>query len=284
MKILVTGTNGNIGGAFCAYAKEKYGCDVDRVSLRNDNWKTMDLSSYDAVYFCVGITDENAPNLFDINERLAYDFALFSKQAGVKNFIYLSSMAVYDFSNGINEAPIDAETVAQPRSQYGKSKLAGEEKIIPLANLDFHIHIVRAPSIYGKNTEAYLELYERAAQKGYCFVMGKENKRSSIFIDNLSELIWLICNSEAGEAVTYYCPQNKDAFSYHEYVEAVSKCAKIKCRMIKIPRFLEKTLLKSKKFYHKHRAIMYSYETSAAFSYEYSKTQTLKSIEDYYLK
>ncbi len=282
MKILVTGEKGKIGQGFCSYVKGTKAIIPDCITLRDDKWKDVDFKKYDSIYYCVGIVDENSDQMENINVNLAEEVAQKAKTDGVKTFIYLSSMAVYGFDLIPLDAEITLDTIATPTSRYGKSKLAGEEVVARLADNNFHVHIVRAPSIYGRTTEAYLEMYERMAKKGKFFDAFHEQKRSAIYIDNLSELIYRICSLDTFQKVCYYYPQNRERYSVSEFVHEIAERKGIKCKFHKLPNFMQKGILKNMRFVRKLkircRSIAYSEEISKSFNNEYCVIDTKTSI------
>src|SRR5699024_2819593 len=154
-------------------------------------WKEKDFSMYDVVVHVAGIahrkeTKENAQLYYEINRDLAYDVAQKSKTESVKQFIFLSSMSVY----GLEEGVIDGRTPLHPKSNYGKSKLEAENLIQPLENKNFKVAIIRPPMIYGKDCKGNYQRLAKIAKKVPVFPK-IDNKRSMIYIDNLSEFIRL---------------------------------------------------------------------------------------------
>lgn len=151
-RILITGKNSYIGSRFQEWlAKHPDKYKVDAISLRDESWKEKDFSEYDVVYHVAGIahrkeTKENRELYYKVNRDLAYEVAKKSKQDGIKQFIFLSTMSVYGLESGV----IDEHTPLKPKSNYGKSKLQAEELIKPLEDDSFKIAILRPPMVYGK--------------------------------------------------------------------------------------------------------------------------------------
>src|SRR5699024_10242220 len=142
-KILVTGVNSYVGNSFAEWIKQyPDNCDVDRISVRDDKWKEMDLSIYDVVLHVAGIahrkeTKQNAELYYRVNRDLTYELAINAKKKGVKQFVFFSSMSVY----GLNKGIIDKDTPLKPKSHYGISKLQAEEKLNDLADSSFKVAI-----------------------------------------------------------------------------------------------------------------------------------------------
>ena len=78
---------------------------IESFSTRNDNWKQLDFSKYDVVYYVAGIahikeTAENRNLYYEVNRDLAVAVAEKAKREGIKQFVYLSSMSVYGLTVG----------------------------------------------------------------------------------------------------------------------------------------------------------------------------------------
>ncbi|MHC1695052.1 MAG: sugar nucleotide-binding protein [Eubacteriales bacterium] len=243
--ILVTGKSGAVSQAFRDYIHENFSKEynVDLVSLRGDGIYNTDLSKYNAVYHCAGITqaDEDNPDSFhEINCNLSEKLANMCEEAGVSKFIFLSTMAVYNTedrdckSKGI----INSDTSPSPVSPYGSSKLEAEHRICNTAQ-KMQVFIIRAPSIFGRGTETYLQGYEKLSRLPILPVMFQGCKRSSIYADNLSELVRLIIDSDCPATVKVYLPQNNPPMSVCEYVEILQRVRKRFCVRIPIPCFLQ---------------------------------------------
>src|SRR5690625_3798975 len=220
-KVLVTGINSYVGNRFAEWVKQypdEY--DVDRISVRDAKWKEIELSTYDVIVHVAGIahrkeTKENAELYYQVNRDLANEIATKAKKEKVKQFIFLSSMSVY----GLNKGVIDKDTPLRPKSHYGKSKLQAEEEIQDLEDSSFKVAIVRPPMIYGEGCKGNYQRLRKLALKTPIFPDVK-NKRSMIYIDNLSEFIKnLIDDSRQG----VYCPQNKEYVNTSELVQIISK-------------------------------------------------------------
>src|SRR5699024_5618173 len=99
-KILITGKNSYIGGKFKEWVEQwpdEY--IVDEISVRGDEWKEADFSSYDSILHVAGIahrkeTKENENLYYEINQNLAIKVAKKAKKEGIKQFIFLSTMSV----------------------------------------------------------------------------------------------------------------------------------------------------------------------------------------------
>lgn len=230
-KILITGMNSYIGNSLEKWLKknpENY--IVDKISLRDDKWKDKDFSIYDSIVHTVGIahikeTKENHNLYYKINSDLAYSVAQKAKIQGVSQFIFLSSMSIYGKESGV----ITKRTIPNPKNAYGKSKLEAEKKITSLQSDNFLVSIVRPPMVYGENCPGNYTRLAKLAKLTPIFP-NVNNKRSMIYIDNLSEYIKnLIDKKNFG----IFCPQNKEYVNTSELVYLIAKYNNRKIKLIK---------------------------------------------------
>ncbi|WP_077302655.1 NAD-dependent epimerase/dehydratase family protein [Virgibacillus pantothenticus] len=231
-KILITGKNSYVGNSFAEWAQqysEKY--EIDKISLRNDAWKEVDFSKYDVVLHVAGIahrkeTKENASLYYKVNTALAYKVAEKAKNSGVKYFVFLSSMSVY----GLETGEINIHTVPNPKTNYGKSKLEAEEQIKMLEDSSFKLAILRPPMIYGKGCKGNYPRLARIATKSPVFPK-IDNRRSMIYIDNLSEFIRILIDKEK---VGLFFPQNSDYVRTYDMVRMIANVHGKKIKGIKL--------------------------------------------------
>ena len=104
-RILVTGKNSYIGTAFIRYAEKNYpgSFRTDTVSLRDSAWRELDFSVYDAVFHVAGIAHADIGKAseavkrqyYEVNTDLTLEAAGKAKAAGVRQFVFMSSMIVY---------------------------------------------------------------------------------------------------------------------------------------------------------------------------------------------
>lgn len=231
-KLLITGAGSYIGtnvDKWLGQYSEKY--KVDTVDMKDDTWKDKDFSKYDVVLHVAGIahikeTKENKKLYYKINRDLAYETAKKAKSDRVKQFIFLSSMSVY----GVGKGVITKNTPLQANSTYGKSKIEAEGLINQLADDFFAVVILRPPMVYGKECKGNYPRLASLVLKTPIFPK-IDNKRSMIYIDNLSEFIkQLIDNGNDG----LFFPQNSEYVNTSEMVRLIAKVHGKKIIMTKI--------------------------------------------------
>jgi UDP-glucose 4-epimerase len=204
---------------------------VDTVDMKDGSWKEKDFSEYDVVFHVSGIahikeTSDNQDLYYKVNRDLAYETAQKAKQDGVEQFIFLSSMSVYGIENGV----IDKSTPLKPNSAYGKSKIEAEELINMLQDDSFTVSILRPPMVYGKGCRGNYPRLAGLALKTPIFSK-VDNKRSMIYIDNLSEFVKQLIDNRSGGL---FFPQNAEYVNTSEMVRLIAKVHGKKIVMTKL--------------------------------------------------
>ncbi|MEE0779406.1 MAG: NAD-dependent epimerase/dehydratase family protein, partial [Massilimicrobiota sp.] len=190
---------------------------IDTLDMLNPNWKDYDFSGYDTVFHVAGIahqkeTKENAHLYYEVNRDLAIETANISKESGVRQFIFMSSMSVYGLD--CSDELINLQTPTHPKTNYGKSKLEAEQEIMLLSDETFDVCILRPPMVYGENSPGNLTRLFKIVRKVHVFPTIK-NKRSSISIDKLSEEIEEVINHNIKGIIL---PQNDEYMCTFEIV------------------------------------------------------------------
>ncbi|MBQ3373435.1 MAG: NAD-dependent epimerase/dehydratase family protein [Oscillospiraceae bacterium] len=228
-RILVTGVNSYIGNAFRSYMEQfPEEAAVEGISVRNDAWKTLDFSGYDCVFDVAGIahadtghvSEEVKKQYYAVNCDLTVALAKKAKEAGVRQFVFMSSAIVYGDSAPIGfQRVITRETPPAPADFYGDSKLQAEKGILPLGDEHFKITILRPPMIYGKNSKGNYPVLSKMAQSLPVFPK-VENQRSMLYIGNLVEFVRLIIkNEEEG----FFFPQNEQYSNTSQLVQMIAE-------------------------------------------------------------
>lgn len=240
IRILITGANSYIGTSFANYLAQpefagKY--QVTTLDMIGDAWRSHDFSQYDTVYHVAGIahsdngkiSDERAKLYYAVNTDLTVECAKKAKEAGVKQFVFMSSAIVYGDSAPIGkEKLITRDTPVNPANCYGDSKVQAENGIRPLDCDTFKVVILRPPMIFGKNSKGNYPLLSKLARKLPAFPK-VENKRSMLYIGNLVEFVRLMI--ENGEHGTFW-PQNPQYSNTSEVISLIAKAHHKRCMLI----------------------------------------------------
>lgn len=233
-RILITGAGSYIGGSVKNWLmKEPMRYVVTSIDMRTDAWREMDFSLYDIVYHVAGIahadvgdvTEEQKKMYYAVNTDLAVAAAKKAKEAGVKQFIFMSSMIVY---SGCEDKMITSATLPKPLNFYGDSKWQAEQKIRELEDEDFKVAVLRPPMIYGKGSKGNYSELARLASMLPVFPAVK-NKRSMLHIDNLCQFVKLmIDNEESG----VFFPQNGEYTNTSDMVRMIAAAKRHRILMV----------------------------------------------------
>ncbi len=230
-KVLITGKDGYIANSFIKYLSSTANdIMIETISLRDDNWKSLDFSAYNCILHLAGIahqeeSEQNADLYYQINRDLTIALAGKAASDGAEQFIFVSSLAVYGLTNDC----IYSGTETIPTTHYGKSKLEAEQEIAKLFE-DINICVVRPPMVYGKGCKGnYTKLKEIATTLP--IFPNIKNNRSMIYIENLCEFLRLmIVNNESGT----FLPQNNEYVSTTEMTKLIASCNNHKLLLTKL--------------------------------------------------
>ena len=240
MRVLITGTNGFIGKALSErLLREMHELVlISRAAIKPTskaiqcyeipdlttygNWSQL-LTSIDIVIHCAGITHTHATREqhFRVNCNITYELAKASVKAGIKRFIFISSVkALGNRTSGHEKFCHDS--IAEPTGPYGESKWEAEEQIRKLAderNLEFVI--IRPPLVYGPGVKSNFKLLARIASlplplpfRGIC------NRRDMISVFNLSDLI-LTCIDHPAAANQTFMVSDGRPYSLPELLKTI---------------------------------------------------------------
>lgn len=244
-KILITGAGSYVGESVRKYMTTHGEYQIDTVDTMGDAWKRTDFSKYDVVYHVAGIAHVNAdpkmePLYWKVNRDLTLEVAKMAKEAGVKQFIFMSSQIVYHESKSLKPEMLTTETRPQPNGFYGGSKLQAEQGLLKLVGKNplnssntlnplnssstppsssMKICILRPCMIYGPNSKGNFPRLVKLATKVPVFPAW-HNKRSILYIDNLAEFVKQCIDREMEG--TFY-PQNREQADTVEIIRFFAK-------------------------------------------------------------
>lgn len=194
-----------------------------------DYSKALDL--VDAVIHCAArvhvmedaagdpLTEFRAVNTFG-----TFNLAKQAAQAGVKRFIFLSSIKVNgeSTSGGIPFTEHDNQAAIDP---YGISKAEAEKQLLELGiQTGMEIVIIRPPLVYGEGVKANFSSLMKFVSKGFPlpFRAIKNNKRSLVSVYNLVDLI-KVCIEHPNAANQIFLASDDNDMSTAEIVALMAK-------------------------------------------------------------
>ena len=229
MKVLIVGKNSYIAqrtGAW--FAKKPVPAEVEYISVRDDSWRQKNLTGFDAVIYTAAIVhrrDAVPEEIYDaVNAQQPFAFAQAAKAAGVKQFVFLSTMGVYGQGKKLPAGNIvDENTPLKPFPGYGSSKLKGERLLQSLKDESFHVSIIRPANVYGRGCKGgYISGFAKITAKLPVLPRAFEGSRQGmLFVDNLAELCWLAANADCSGV---YPAQDRTPVSAYDIMRAMADC------------------------------------------------------------
>lgn len=204
-KVLLIGKNSYIGKSFINDFSSEFQID----EFDSINPLTVDVyKGYDTVIHLAGIahvSNKKSKKLDELYMKVNRDLAITSvnlaKEAGVKQFIFMSSMIIYGKDKRIGKTyEISPETKPNPENAYGRSKLEADLYIQGLNSDSFNTLVIRTPMVYGEGCKGNYPKLLKLAEK--LPILPKiHNKRSVIEIHNLTKFFKDSINSNSNGVV-----------------------------------------------------------------------------------
>ncbi|MFC1844180.1 UDP-glucose 4-epimerase family protein [Thermodesulfobacteriota bacterium] len=291
MKVLVTGATGFVGYTLCCslivQGHKVHGsirCDSTLLPLKNNcvcektieyinvgtigattNWSEALQDTETVVHLAarVHVMQDKSSNPLaffrEVNtagtERLARE----SAKAGVRRFVYLSSIKVNGEETGLqtedsglraedlglsrtNAAPSFSETdIPSPQDPYAISKWEAEQALHAISKeTGMEVVIIRSPLVYGPGVKANFLKMMQWINRGLPLPLGAiNNKRSLVALDNLVDLIITCIDHPAAANQTFLAGDGED-LSTTELLLRIGKALGKPARLLPVPEKLLK--------------------------------------------
>jgi nucleoside-diphosphate-sugar epimerase len=170
-----------------------------------------------------------------VNVAGTLNLARQSAAAGVKRFVFISSVKVNGESTPPGQAFIEFDT-PNPHDAYGQSKHEAELGLRQISSeTGMEVVIIRPPLVYGPGVKANFAALMRAVQKGWPLPLGAvHNQRSLIALDNLVDFIITCINHPNAANQTFLVSDGQD-LSTTELLQGMAKAAGVPSRLLPIP-------------------------------------------------
>ncbi|MEZ8028394.1 NAD-dependent dehydratase [Enterovibrio norvegicus] len=262
MKLLITGANGFVGRRVSKTAKHKkwqVKKQIRNVSSTADDIIVSDvdpdtewgdfLQGIDCIIHCAArvhqmsdaICGDKALQAYrDVNTFGSLNLACQAAEAGVKRFVFISSIKV----NGEQTYPgqtFISEVSISPIDPYGLSKYEAEIGLRKIAEeTGMEVVIIRPPLIYGPGVKANFLAMMNLVKRGVPLPFGAiRNSRSLVYIENLVSLVILCCEHPNAANKTFLVSDNDDV-STTRMLNEIAKGMGRKSLLIPIPqKFIE---------------------------------------------
>ncbi len=274
-RVLVTGANGFVGRETCtvladlnisvrravrtlspgsssrgelqaAHSQEQETCEVGDMGESRDWSKALDGISV-VVHLAAHVHvmkkfSASALNEFQcINAAGTEQLARATARAGVRRFVYLSSVGVH--GRCTNGCPFAESDAPHPHDAYSISKWEAEQKLRKIAkDSDLEIVIIRPPLVYGPggpgNFMRLVRLIESGLPLPFASIQGR---RSFIYVRNLVNAI-VICATHSDAAGQTFLVSDGEDVSLAELVHRIAREMGRKARLCAFPPRLLRTL------------------------------------------
>lgn len=267
-KILVTGATGFIGKAVVNRLLAEKELQMVAVAVRSDvrpwserlvtyvagdleshfNWSDA-LKGILTVVHCAArvhlMHDQSANPLEEfrrVNVQGTLNFARQSATAGVKRFVFVSSIKVNGEMTKLG-VPFTADDLPAPLDAYGVSKMEAEQGLWEIARqTDMEVVIVRPPLVYGPGVKANFAAMMRWLKSGIPLPLGAiYNQRSLVALDNLVDLILTCLSHSAAANQTFLVSDGMDV-STTELLRLMGLSIGRPARLIPVPASLLQTM------------------------------------------
>ncbi|HYC78304.1 MAG TPA: NAD-dependent epimerase/dehydratase family protein [Planctomycetota bacterium] len=205
--------------------------------LRDEKSLERALEGVDAVVHLAGLTRaKSRKEFFDANAGGVARLVRAARRTAprLKRFVYVSSLAAGGPS--LDGRPVREDDPPRPVSDYGRSKLAGEEELRREAG-ELPWTIVRPPIVYGPEERDLFEIF-KAARGGFVPVVGSGAERYSILHgEDLARLLVSTLGRERGAGKIYYAAE-PDTYTHRELIGHCAAAVGATPRLLPVPRWL----------------------------------------------
>lgn len=259
--ILITGANGFVGRALCTeLARQGYTicgvvrdlssttglqCELMEIhTIENADWSSK-FANIDVIVHLaarVHVMREVVSNSLELFRAINVDATLKiareAANAGVKRFVYLSSIKVNGESTSKNK-PFTEIDIPNPHDAYAISKHEAEQGLLLIAKqTGMKVVIIRPPLVYGPGVKANFASLGNILKHSLPLPLGAiDNKRSFIYIGNLVNFI-VKCVEHPAAANQLFLVSDGQDLSITDLLKACGKALNKKVWLLPVPQLL----------------------------------------------
>ena len=190
------------------------------------------------------IINDTIPNpeaeFIRVNTEGTANLVKYSIAAGVKHFILISSIgAMGTFRQQI----LTENSLCQPDTPYGNSKLQAEQALINLAkDSNMTWTILRPTLVYGAGNPGNMERLMKLIKLGLPLPFGSiKNRRSFLYVDNLVDAIVTCINHPNAANQIFLVSDNQDV-STPQLIRLIAQQMELSCKLVPVSPSLLKLL------------------------------------------
>ncbi|MBI4654440.1 MAG: NAD(P)-dependent oxidoreductase [Nitrospirae bacterium] len=251
MKALVTGASGFIG----SHLVEKLlssGYEVSCLVRKTSNFRWLEnpnltiihgdcadkeslnnIRGFDYIFHLAGLTKANCGSEFyTVNTKATENIVEIvpKNNPQIRRFVYLSSLSA--FGPSLNSKLPDENHKPHPVSDYGNSKLMGEEVVLKYRDR-MPISILRPSAVYGPRDKEIF-LFFKLIKRGILPYWGKGHV-SLVYIDDLINAIILSAEKEEAVGEVFFISDGM-VYSNEEVINEIANALEVKLMRVRLPK------------------------------------------------
>jgi nucleoside-diphosphate-sugar epimerase len=252
MRVLVTGHDGYIGTILVPMLQEAgmdvvgldsllfhdclFGDDVPPPPAQNGDVRDVlpeQLEGIEAIVHLAGLSNDPLGNLnpevtMDINHRASVRLAELARDAGVRRFVFSSSCSNY---GAAGDTMLDESAAFNPVTPYGRSKVAVEQDVAPMASDAFTPVFLRSATAYGVSPRLRFDLVLNNLV-AWAYTTGRVYLKSDgtpwrpiVHIEDISRAFKAVVEApaEAVHARAFNVGRTDENYQMHELAEIVAE-------------------------------------------------------------
>lgn len=247
-KVFITGVSGFIGGNLEKYLSEEYiiqgvSRNINQITIGYNDLNDEALNNSKAIIHLAGKAHDikgkvNESEYYEANTDLTIKLFNSFLSSSCEIFVFVSSVkAVADEVSG----ELLEETLPNPISIYGKSKLKAEKYILKHTQVHKRVYILRPSMVHGPNNKGNLNLLYSLVSKGIPYPFGSyNNQRSFLSVSNFNYVIKMLIDNKVPSGV--YNIADDESLSTKEIVDIIGNVAGRKGCILNVPKVLVKLI------------------------------------------
>ncbi len=170
-----------------------------------------------------------------VNVAVTLELARCAVAAGVRRFVFLSSIGVNGVETDIDK-PFTEADLPQPHNPYAYSKLKAEQGLLRLSEkTGLEVVIIRPPLVYGPGVRANFAALMRGVQRGWPLPLAcVRNLRSMVAMDNLVSFIATCIDHPQAANRTFLVSDGQD-ISSPDLVRGLAQALGVAARLVPVP-------------------------------------------------
>jgi UDP-glucose 4-epimerase len=197
------------------------------------------MGGIDIVYHLAAIARNDLSKSWDdyyaVNVQGTINLLEEAKAAGVRRFVFISTVEAAGFGDGAN--PRREDDPPNPANNYGRSKLLAEQQVLS-GKWPMECTVLRLPMVYGPGTFLIVpKLFGMVRRGFYPMIGGGKTKMEFCFVDNAVNGI-ILAGEKAEAAGELFYISDERPYTIKEVVSNIAASMDKKVTFIHIPIFI----------------------------------------------